>query len=214
MLHLNLVPYLLPTVVHELLSDLDFTLPIFFSFNTHNLGRLWVITDDFATIPFHLILFSAALVGLAKSIPVHSLTLSLHLFISLPLLFPFIVLCRTVFAKPEDLQMWQNPSCLFLDQDREFIIFSNSCLDPFANLLIGNMVLVRNVQKHSIASQRPTFFSLTICFQSPQFTGIQKYGKTKERISFTFDPKDMLFSHQISFSFVKAAVACAILERI
>ena len=33
-------PYLLPIVVHELLSDFYFTLPIFFSFNSHNLGRL------------------------------------------------------------------------------------------------------------------------------------------------------------------------------
>ena len=37
-------------------------------------------TDEFATIPFHLDLFSAALVELAKSIPVHSLKLSSHLF--------------------------------------------------------------------------------------------------------------------------------------
>ena len=35
-------------------------------------------TDEFATIPFHLDLFSAALVELAKSIPVHSLILSSH----------------------------------------------------------------------------------------------------------------------------------------
>ena len=33
-------------------------------------------TDEFATIPFHLDLFSAALVELAKSFPVHSLILS------------------------------------------------------------------------------------------------------------------------------------------
>ena len=47
-------------------------------------------TDEFATIPFHLDLFSAALVELAKSIPVHSLILSSHLFFCLPLfLFPF-----------------------------------------------------------------------------------------------------------------------------
>ena len=41
------------------------------------------------------------------------------------------------------------------------------------------MVLVRNVQKHSIASQRPKFFSLTRCCQSQRFTGIQKYGNDK-----------------------------------
>ena len=46
-------------------------------------------TDEFATTPFHLDLFSAALVELAKSIPVHSLILSSHLFFCLPLfLFP------------------------------------------------------------------------------------------------------------------------------
>ena len=49
-------------------------------------------TDEFATIPFHLDLFSAALVELAKTIPVHSLILSSHLVSSLPLfLFPFTV---------------------------------------------------------------------------------------------------------------------------
>ena len=36
---------------------------------------------------------------------------------------------------------------------------------------------------------------------------------TRERISFAFDPRDML-SLQTGFSFVRAAVACAILERI
>ena len=56
-------------------------------------------TDEFATIPFHFDLFSAALVKLAKSIPVHSLILSSHLFFCLPLfLFPFTMPCRTVFA--------------------------------------------------------------------------------------------------------------------
>ena len=49
-------------------------------------------TDEFATIPFHLVLFSAALVDLAKSIPVHSLILSSHLFFCLPLFF-FLSLC-------------------------------------------------------------------------------------------------------------------------
>ena len=36
---------------------------------------------------------------------------------------------------------------------------------------------------------------------------------TRERNSFTFDPKDMLLSLQIGFSFGRAAVAYAILER-
>ena len=41
-------------------------------------------TDEFPTIPFHLVLFSAALVEVTKSIPVHSIILSSHLFFCLP----------------------------------------------------------------------------------------------------------------------------------
>ena len=37
---------------------------------------------------------------------------------------------------------------------------------------------------------------------------------TRERINFTFDPRDVLLSLQIGISFVRAAVAWAILERI
>ena len=36
---------------------------------------------------------------------------------------------------------------------------------------------------------------------------------TRERISFSFDPRDMLLSLQMGFSFVRAAVACATLQR-
>ena len=73
--------------LHLSISDL------FYSILSHNLGRSSGTTDEFATIPFHLVLFSAALVELAKSIPVHSLILSSHLFFCLPLfLFPFTVL--------------------------------------------------------------------------------------------------------------------------
>ena len=57
----------------------------------------------------HLVLFSAALVELAKSIPVHSLILYSHFFLCLALsLFPFTVPCRIVFAKQEDLETWPN----------------------------------------------------------------------------------------------------------
>ena len=37
---------------------------------------------------------------------------------------------------------------------------------------------------------------------------------TRERISFTFDPRVMLLSFQMGFSFVRATVACAVLERV
>ena len=41
-------------------------------------------------------------------------------------------------TEPEDTET-QFP---FLDQGQEFVIFSNGCLDLFANVIIGDMVLV------------------------------------------------------------------------
>ena len=101
-------------------------------------------SDEFATIPFHLVVFSAALAELAKSIPAHSLMLSSHLFFCLSLffLFPFTVSCRVVFAGPEDLETWpKHLTFRFLTRVR-----SSSYSDLSENLLMGNMVLVRNVQ--------------------------------------------------------------------
>ena len=37
---------------------------------------------------------------------------------------------------------------------------------------------------------------------------------TRERISFTFYPRDMLLSFQMGFSFVRSTVACAVIERV
>ena len=61
-------------------------------------GR-WDTTDDFKTSFLHFFLFSTALRDLANSRPVHSLTLSSHLFLLLPcLLPPFTVPCKMVLA--------------------------------------------------------------------------------------------------------------------
>ena len=56
------------------------------------------------------------------------------------------------------------------------------------------------------------FFALTLQ-SSSMIQAYRLMEMTRERISFTFDPKDMLLSLQMGFSFVRAAVACAILER-
>ena len=77
-----------------------------FSVLSHNLGKLFGTTDD-----LKLVLFSAALdwlVALAKSIPVHSLILSSHLFCQPLFLFLFTLPCKIVFAKPEYLETWPN----------------------------------------------------------------------------------------------------------
>ena len=72
-----------------------------------NLGGRRGTTDDVPTIPFHYPLSSTALRESPNPIAVHSLMLFSHLFFCLPLLLaPFTVPCRTVFAMPEDLEMW------------------------------------------------------------------------------------------------------------
>ena len=75
-------------------SNISHKLYLFYSilFYPITLGGCRGTTDEFATIPFHLDLFSAALVELARSIPVHSLILSSHLFFCLPL-FSFSFHC-------------------------------------------------------------------------------------------------------------------------
>ena len=70
-----------------------------------------------------------------------------------------------------------------------------------------------SIASGSISSQRPAFFSLILQSRSMIHRQNRNMEMTRERISFTFDPKDMLLSLQIGFSFVKTAVACAILER-
>ena len=39
------------------------------------------------------------------------------------------------------------------------------------------------------------------------------WKRQRKHISLTFDPRDTLLSLQMGFSFVRAAVACAVLER-
>ena len=67
----------------------------------------WGTTDDFATNVLHFSLFSTALWDLANSRPVHSLILSSYLFLCLPcLLPPFTVLCKMVWARPDEWETW------------------------------------------------------------------------------------------------------------
>ena len=64
------------------------------------------ITDDFATSFLHFSLFSTALWDLANSRPVHSLMLSLYLFLCLPCLFPLsLCLARWYWS---DLMIWRH----------------------------------------------------------------------------------------------------------
>ena len=67
----------------------------------------WGTTDNFATNFPYFSLFSTAFWDLPNSRPVHSLTLSSHLFLCLPcLLLPFTVPCKMVLARPDERETW------------------------------------------------------------------------------------------------------------
>ena len=123
-------------------------------------------TDEFATTPFHLVLFSAALVELANSILVHSLILSSHLFFCLSrFLFPFTVPCRIVFAKPEDLETWPNHLGF-----RFLTTVKRSLYSPMAalvflrtsTLVIWSLYEMFNTLQEHLNSKACVFFSLTL----------------------------------------------------
>ena len=67
----------------------------------------------------------------------------------------------------------------------------------------------------SISSQRPAFFSLTLLsrFMVHRHIEIWNMEMTRDHISFTFDPRNMLLSFQFGFNFVRATVACSVIER-
>ena len=114
-------------------------------------------------------LSSAALAELASSISVHSLILSSHLFFCLPLIrFPFIVPCKIIFARLEDLEVWPNhPSFRFLTKAR-----SSSYFPVAAWIFLRTSSLVTwylfeiSVTFGIISSQRPASFSQALLSRS------------------------------------------------
>ena len=71
-----------------------------------------------------------------------------------------------------------------------------------------------SVASGSISSQKPAFFSHALLSRSMIHRHTELWKPQSEHINFTFDLRDMSLSLQMGFSFVRAAVACAILERI
>ena len=94
-------------------------------------GR-WGTTDDFATSVLHFSMFFTDLWDLLNSWPVHSLMLSSHLFLCLPILLPpFTVPCKTVLARPDERETRPYHCSL-----RLFTMVRSSC-GPIACLDLG-----------------------------------------------------------------------------
>ena len=72
--------------------------------------------------------------------------------------------------------------------------------------------MFNSLPQHLIPKACILFSNSTVMVHDSQ--AYRNIEMTRKRTSFTFEPKDMLLSLQMGFSFVRAAMACAILERI
>ena len=70
-----------------------------------------------------------------------------------------------------------------------------------------------SIASGSISSQKPKVLFSNSAVKVHDSQAYRNVEMTTERISFTCDSRDMLLSLQMGFSFVRAVVACAILER-
>ena len=87
------------------------------------------------------------------------------------------------FIHIDDNSLWRT-SCSELGRK-----LYNGCLDLSANLLIGNMVLVRNVTWPLIASHlKGQFLFSTSAVKVHDSQAYRNIGMIREPISFTFDP--------------------------
>ena len=121
--------------------------------------------------------------------------------------------CRIVFAKPEDLETWPNHlSFRFLTRVRSS---SYSPMAAWIFLRTSSLVtwslyeMFNSLQYHLISKACVLFSNAAVKVYDSQ--AYRNMEMTRERIS--FESRDMLLSLQMGFSFVRAAVACAILER-
>ena len=117
-----------------------------------NLDDRWGITDDVATIPFHLSLSSAALRESQNSLHVYSLMFSSSVFLS----FLFLPLPTAEFSSPFQRILrcgYTSPEFPFVTMVRIIITHSNCILDSAMKHLVRHMNFVGKVQKFSISSQ-------------------------------------------------------------
>ena len=124
---------------------------------SHSLADCWGTTVDFTTSSLHFLWFSAFHSMVFHSRPVHSLMLSSHCFLCLPLrLPPWTVPCRIVLANPDDLVM-----CLYHFRLRLFTEVRRSSYGPMAFAILAftsSMVMwslyeiQRSLRKHFISN--------------------------------------------------------------
>ena len=157
----------LPTQLQSVRESVGSLLPTQFEWVNH--GGCWGTTDDFTTSFLHFPLFSTALWDLANSRPVHSLTMSSHLFFCLPCrLLPSTVPCKMILAIPDEQETCPYHFSLCLLWHRLLFLVTWSLYE------ICSVVSCISTSFPWLCS------SLQLCCESPWLTSILAYVKEKK----------------------------------
>ena len=140
---------------------------------------------------------------------VHSLMMSSHRFLFLPLrLPPWTVPCRTVLASPDD-----RVTCPYHFRSRLFTEARSSYASSSGfHFLIGYVISVRDTEEFSKTSHLQCLYhSFSVCSYCPRFTSIRKYGHGQgtHQLDLGADGDVLILSFQMTFSLVTAAVVQA-----
>ena len=148
------------------------------SYLSCSLAERWGITVEFTTSFLHSSRFSAFHSMMFHSRPVHSLMLSSHLFLCLPLRpTPWTVPCRIVLASPDDCVMCPYHFSLHLFTEVKVFIRPDGAFSSGFHFLIGYVISVRDSEEFVETSHLQCLYPfLNICCYGPRFICIQKYG--------------------------------------
>ena len=182
---------------------------------SRSLADRWGTTVDFTTSFLHSSRFSAFRSAMFHWRPVHSLMLSSHRFLCLPLrLPPWTVPCRIVLASPDD-----RVTCPYHFSLRLFTVVKRSSYGPMAfpilaftsSLVMWSLYEIpRSLRKHLI-SNACILLSMSAVMVHVSHA-YKNMDMARERISLILELMAIFLSFQMTFSLVTAAVVWAILD--
>ena len=185
------------------------------SYLSRSLADRWGTTVDFTTSFLHSSRFSAFRSAMFHWRPVHSLMLSSHRFLCLPLrLPPWTVPCGIVLASPDD-----RVTCPYHFSLRLFTVVKRSSYGPMAfpilaftsSLVMWSLYEIpRSLRKHLI-SNACILLSMSAVMVHVSHA-YKNMDMARERISLILELMAMFLSFQMTFSLVTAAVVWAILD--
>ena len=185
-----------PTYVSSHVNDL------FLSYLSRSLADRWGTTVDFTTSFLHSSRFSAFCSMMFHSRPVHSLMLSSHRFLCLPLLPPWTVPCRIVLASPDD-----RLTCPYHFSLRLFTAVRRSSYGPMAFLILpftswlvmwSLHEIPRSLRKHLISSACILLSMSAVTVHVSH--AYKNMDMARERISLILELMAMFLSFQMTFS--------------